>query len=63
MTVARLVMAIGTNRDRAAATIASTLSSPSSTKRRLASSTSRMPFETAIPMTIRIPMSAVIENP
>ena len=31
--------------------------------RRLASSTSRMPFETAIPMTIKIPISAVIEKP
>ena len=31
--------------------------------RRLASSTSRMPFETAMPMTIRMPISAVIEKP
>ena len=62
MTVAMLVMAMGTKRERAAATMESTFSAPSR-KRRFASSTRRMPFETAIPMTIRTPMSAVIENP
>ena len=62
MTVARLVIAIGMKRVRAAATTASSLSAPS-LKRRLASSISRMPFETAMPTTIRTPMSAVIEKP
>ena len=54
MTVARLVIAIGTNRERAAATMAFVLSVPSSESRRWASSTSRIPFETAMPMTMRI---------
>ena len=62
ITVARLVIAMGTKRERAAATMASTSATPS-LRRRLASSTSRMPFETAMPMTIRMPMSAVIEKP
>ena len=62
MTVARLVMAMGTKRERAAATMASTAASPS-WKRRLASSTRRMPLDTAMPMTIRMPISAVMEKP
>jgi hypothetical protein len=61
MTVARLVIAIGTKRERARRR--SPRPCPSPREARLASSTSRMPFDTAIPMTIRIPMSAVIEKP
>src|SRR5262249_34590412 len=44
MIVARLVIAIGTKRMRAAVTTAPSFSAPSA-KRRLASSTSKMPFE------------------
>ena len=62
MTVARLVIAMGTKRERAPATIASTAPHPP-WKRRFASSTRRMPLDTAIPITIRMPMRAVIENP
>jgi len=62
ITVARLVIAMGTKRERAAATMAVTLSLPS-LKRRLASSTSKIQFETAIPITIKMPMRAVMEKP
>ncbi len=62
MIVARLVMAMGTKRERAAAMTASNALAPCS-KRRLASSTSKMPFDTAIPTTINMPINAVIEKP
>src|SRR6185312_5435103 len=62
ITVASEVMTMGTKRERAASTIDSTGSAPSSS-RRAASSTRRMPFDTAMPMTMRMPMSAVIEKP
>ena len=53
---------MGVNRVRAAPTIASSLDAPAF-RRTLASATSRIPFDTAIPMTIRMPMSAMTENP
>ncbi len=60
--VARLVMAMGTKRDRAAWMTASTFSTPS-LNRLFASSTSRMPFDTLMPMTMSTPMRAAMESP
>jgi hypothetical protein len=62
MTVARLTMAQGAKRERAAATMAATFSAPS-VKHPLVSSTGRNPFETAMPITIKIPIRTVIESP
>ncbi len=60
--MARLVIMMGTKRVRAAFAIASNGLAPLATPI-AAASTSKMPFETAMPMTISTPMSAVSEKP
>ena len=61
--VARLVIAIGTKRDARGVDDRLDRRRALARSARFASSTSRMPFETAMPMTMSTPISAVIEKP
>jgi hypothetical protein len=57
-----LVIMMGVKRVRAAATTASSREAPS-LNRVLASATSKIPFDTAIPITMSTPIRAVTQNP